>query len=458
MSKTGRNDPCPCGSGKKYKKCCLSLQPKHKSAQQTEDNDPLFTDAPFMNEINDPDELDEVDDIGAAQESKQPEVTPYIGKTIPNESPEISDADEALVDAWWSEYKKLDDPDAIHSHLQNFFRSHPNLVENLELLEDVLFDLGGKFIRCGRAPEYIALLKQIREHFPSTYLKSFSYYQRDIIVHALVSNGACTTELSAELNWFKEYPDDDPETLFSLIGFLRFCQCDALLIDLLTNVAGPLYRSPRIIDGSDALNYLFIGLIAPYLDGDPTATDFEALIAQLEASEIPLNNHWLDPATLQQHFSHILDPLDTTFLEQFKSTKTVAEYYNTATLNFMGWLHKRKGWSWMKASFYRELVLRYLVNSIPKGKRPRQPFAFTKTLIDRTIASNARVIFSIDVTEGFGALNATYWFAEYLVEHDFITAEHGAEVKGWCKELWSAAIEAVLLNDIEAAAFREFPC
>ncbi|MFC1937968.1 SEC-C metal-binding domain-containing protein, partial [Chloroflexota bacterium] len=22
MSKIGRNDPCPCGSGKKYKKCC----------------------------------------------------------------------------------------------------------------------------------------------------------------------------------------------------------------------------------------------------------------------------------------------------------------------------------------------------------------------------------------------------------------------------------------------------
>jgi SEC-C motif-containing protein len=25
--KTGRNDPCPCGSGKKYKKCCLGEQP-----------------------------------------------------------------------------------------------------------------------------------------------------------------------------------------------------------------------------------------------------------------------------------------------------------------------------------------------------------------------------------------------------------------------------------------------
>ena len=24
MAKTGRNDPCPCGSGKKYKQCCLA--------------------------------------------------------------------------------------------------------------------------------------------------------------------------------------------------------------------------------------------------------------------------------------------------------------------------------------------------------------------------------------------------------------------------------------------------
>ena len=23
-TKVGRNDPCPCGSGKKYKKCCLA--------------------------------------------------------------------------------------------------------------------------------------------------------------------------------------------------------------------------------------------------------------------------------------------------------------------------------------------------------------------------------------------------------------------------------------------------
>jgi len=32
VSHTGRNDPCPCGSGKKYKKCCL---PRHEEARKS---------------------------------------------------------------------------------------------------------------------------------------------------------------------------------------------------------------------------------------------------------------------------------------------------------------------------------------------------------------------------------------------------------------------------------------
>ena len=32
MAKPGRNDPCPCGSGKKYKKCCLPKDNAQKRA------------------------------------------------------------------------------------------------------------------------------------------------------------------------------------------------------------------------------------------------------------------------------------------------------------------------------------------------------------------------------------------------------------------------------------------
>ena len=31
---TGRNEPCPCGSGKKYKKCCLGKPPAQVAAQE----------------------------------------------------------------------------------------------------------------------------------------------------------------------------------------------------------------------------------------------------------------------------------------------------------------------------------------------------------------------------------------------------------------------------------------
>src|SRR5260221_4613381 len=36
--KTGRNEPCPCGSGKKYKKCHMGADEKAKSAELSKTN------------------------------------------------------------------------------------------------------------------------------------------------------------------------------------------------------------------------------------------------------------------------------------------------------------------------------------------------------------------------------------------------------------------------------------
>ena len=32
IDKVGRNDPCPCGSGKKYKRCCMRNSPQEPQA------------------------------------------------------------------------------------------------------------------------------------------------------------------------------------------------------------------------------------------------------------------------------------------------------------------------------------------------------------------------------------------------------------------------------------------
>ena len=42
--KVGRNDPCPCGSGKKYKKCCLSKDCEEAARQEAEEEEPRLID------------------------------------------------------------------------------------------------------------------------------------------------------------------------------------------------------------------------------------------------------------------------------------------------------------------------------------------------------------------------------------------------------------------------------
>ncbi len=37
MAKTGRNEPCPCGSGKKYKNCCLAKDEARSYDEQAEE-------------------------------------------------------------------------------------------------------------------------------------------------------------------------------------------------------------------------------------------------------------------------------------------------------------------------------------------------------------------------------------------------------------------------------------
>ena len=48
MAKIGRNDPCPCGSGKKYKRCCINRDASAFSFTQEESETAIFKLAQFV--------------------------------------------------------------------------------------------------------------------------------------------------------------------------------------------------------------------------------------------------------------------------------------------------------------------------------------------------------------------------------------------------------------------------
>ncbi len=64
MPKTGRNDPCPCGSGNKFKRCCLEKDAAATSAalQSKLDASRARTDALFGALGAEPDPYDSLDD------------------------------------------------------------------------------------------------------------------------------------------------------------------------------------------------------------------------------------------------------------------------------------------------------------------------------------------------------------------------------------------------------------
>lgn len=411
----------------------------------------LFEDAPFVDEAFD--ETDEHDDF---EESFETDVEPYVSKTISDKAPEISEQQEALVEAWWSEYQDMKDPDQILDHLHGFFQAHPELVDSLGLHYEVLFELGAALVRHDRAGEYIELLKHVRQTFPEAYLKSFSYYDRDIIAYSVIEQG-CGAEIQPYLDWFKEYPDTDADNLFSVIYFLMVSECDETLMDLLEAVYDPIIRSPQVIGGGEALDILVYAYCTDFLDAGGDRASPEPLIERLKTLKARLRDCWYDPKSMKETLDLIAGELDASFLDSFRSTKNFVRYYEKVTLNFMGWLHGSKGFSGMKAQFYRQQVLHYLLDSIPSGKRPKQPFTFTKQLLNRTLARNAQSLFSLDPKKALSSINAMYWFAEYLAQRNFISAELGVDVQRWCEEMWTSASASLRHESIEVGAFKTFP-
>ena len=116
-----------------------------------------------------------------------------------------------------------------------------------------------------------------------------------------------------------------------------------------------------------------------------------------------------------------------------------------------------KIWVERAADFYRKMVLRYLVNVIPEGRRPKETFIFTKNKIKTTIARTCKSFIFLDSTAVIVSLNSLYWFAEYLEGTGSIPEERRAVIQKWCIELYNEVFPGLLRTDLSAKAFERFP-
>ena len=76
MAKIGRNAPCPCGSGKKYKKCCLPLQDRSSSQKNISYSEADIDDLDMLSnsvaDLINEDKLDEAEKVCLRMEKPYP--------------------------------------------------------------------------------------------------------------------------------------------------------------------------------------------------------------------------------------------------------------------------------------------------------------------------------------------------------------------------------------------------
>ena len=165
----GRNDPCPCGSGKKYKHCCL---PKDREANRF---------APELSQLAPPPsfpETPEADEPSLAWDASTPDPTP---ETPAAEMDESLDEEEFWED-FWDDFGDADYQD-------KFSRFHHTIDEGIMeggVAFDMLTSIRDAAVEHDERARFGELITRLRHELPAVYEEDRAYFISWEISDALV--------------------------------------------------------------------------------------------------------------------------------------------------------------------------------------------------------------------------------------------------------------------------------
>ena len=463
MNTIGRNDRCHCGSGKKYKKCCLRKDEEERSFEQAIEageidrfaGDEEWEDEPADNmdeepedQWDDDDDYEEFDDLESLQPSKD-EVVAEAPKKL------LSDTEQEVINDWWKVAKQISDPDELLGHSEKFMLSHPELVAELGFEGEVMFELRDMYVLQDRHQEYINILSRLRTEFQETYLKGFAYFDMDMVAW-LVMNGQ-RADVSEYLTNFRADPSYDPDLLFATIYFMMSWNCQEILADFIPAICHEVCTSPAIHGGDEIINSMVVLIMAPFLDQGLDGYDVQELTEELVKIGDGVNQLWTDPEFLKDRFDCILGIHERWSLDGCDTRSQAVRRYYQMTSNFMGWLVAHKNLDWCAADYHRQFVFDYLVAALPEKRKPRDQFPFAEKSMDVLMGNLSRGMFRVSSTKLFGLLNGAYWFLEFLENTMSLDAKQASQGRAACVRIFEDIYPSHRKHDFYALAWEQFP-
>lgn len=348
--KPGRNDPCPCGSGKKYKKCCLASD---EAAARAEHH--------------------------AAPPANPPPGSPtrWLDPLLaPSES--VLDPAVAAIEMRWKEWERADYEERIGLFAVSM--ADPGMMSG-DMAFEMLSDLSDAMAKRGERGRLDDLVEALREHVPDAYAEEAHFFLFWRIENALADGRTdalppLVREMAAlahrEFDLFDEIVD-----LLSYHGQLSLlveametawptvCESDALtawgveqfglqianllLLDALERESAA--SAAALLERMQTYAPITLEKLAPYLahltgqsERSWTQSDFQ-LAHRPPHEEDDEDMEGERPESLAEFFS---DP--------------ARENLFLLSGEFLGYLHREEGVSFAKGEMVREEIVRYVVD------------------------------------------------------------------------------------------------
>ena len=340
MAKIGRNQPCHCGSGKKYKKCCL---------KKDQEKRPAVTLPP-------PRDLDLEEDWEDWEDELDPDLEEE--DLFDEDSREIEDPEYQRWRAFWNDFMQgsLDEKLTM---ARQAIEGEADLDGGLAF--DLCAEVEEKLQEARRADEAEALLDLIETRHPDAYQEERSWFLLWRVENALLLD----RDLSAPLTALVEAPLEDLDPFFQLIDRLRYHGRVAGLTSAMERL---LLHPDRLVDYMDSeridLQEITLFLILDELIGkNPCLRHDDPVLVERFVIFDDLKTEQLEPT-----LAHLTGNPDRTWrpedLSFNRGARELEEQLFMLLLEFSRELRVRWRWPASRAELARSNMLHILTGNI----------------------------------------------------------------------------------------------
>lgn len=354
MKKVGRNDPCPCGSGKKYKKCCLRKEEEERRAQV------------FGKQADNSSERESAH-VSLSGSATEP-ITARPPDTVRN--PKIE-----AIDARWEEFEASDYEDRLVLFINTL--DEPELMDN-DMAFEMLNVIHYETVEHNERHRFDALVNELRQRLPDVYQEGSSYFLDWCIANALMAGRY--DDAASMARELAERADEDIDVFDWAVDRLSYHGQLSTLVEML-RIAWPRVRqSTNIVPwGTDELGDQATSFeIFDYIEHcpEPRAND-EALQNRLKQyTDIDPDRltSYLNGITGQtvRHWSMEDFLFDSTSLKKSQRRRLSIDDILQLSVEFLGFLRREEAVPYTKGELARSQIVDYILKRFNGDLEPKK--------------------------------------------------------------------------------------